>query len=110
MDIILDITPNFPREYKFTIGNKMHDIGVGLIADISAAYLNRDRATRIQYLVNFQSKFEVLKTLMRIAGERRWILGRSRHADIIELLDAIGKQSTAWKNSLIRIDSKQDNE
>jgi len=110
LDIILDITPNFPREYKFTIGNKMHDIGVGLIADISAAYLNRDRATRIQYLVNFQSKFEVLKTLMRIAGERRWILGRSRHADIIELLDAIGKQSTAWKNSLIRIDSKQDNE
>ena len=110
LDIILDITPNFPREYKFTIGNKMHDIGVGLIADISAAYLNRDRAIRIQYLVNFQSKFEVLKTLMRIAGERRWILGRSRHADIIELLDAIGKQSTAWKNSLIRIDSKQDNE
>lgn len=110
LDIILDMTPNFPREYKFTIGNKMHDIGVGLIADISAAYLNRDRATRIQHLVNFQSKFEVLKTLMRIAGERRWILGRSRHADIIELLDAIGKQSTAWKNSLIRIDSKQDNE
>ena len=110
LDIILDITPNFPREYKFTIGNKMHDIGVGLIADISAAYLNRDRATRIQHLVNFQSKFEVLKTLMRIAGERRWILGRSRHADIIEILDAIGKQSTAWKNSLIRIDSKQDNE
>lgn len=110
LDIILNITPNFPREYKFTIGNKMHDIGVGLIADISAAYLNRDRATRIQHLVNFQSKFEVLKTLIRIAGERRWILGRSRHADIIELLDAIGKQSTAWKNSLIRIDSKQDNE
>ena len=51
MDIILDITPNFPREYKFTIGNKMHDIGVGLIADISAAYLNRDRAIRIQYFL-----------------------------------------------------------
>ena len=110
LDIILDITPNFPRAYKFSIGNKMHDIGVALIAEISAAYLNRDRATRLQHLVNFQSEFEVLKTLIRIAGERKWILGKSRHADIIELLDAIGKQSTAWKNSLIRIDSKQDNE
>lgn len=110
LDIILDITPNFPRAYKFSIGNKMHDIGVALIAEISAAYLNRDRATRIQHLVNFQSEFEVLKTLMRIAGERKWILGRSRHADIIELLDAIGKQSTAWKNSLIKLDSKQDSE
>ena len=110
LDIILDITPNFPRAYKFSIGNKMHDIGVALIAEISAAYLNRDRATRIQHLVNFQSEFEVLKTLMRIAGKRKWILGRSRHADIIELLDAIGKQSTAWKNSLIKLDSKQDSE
>lgn len=110
LDIILDITPNFPRAYKFSIGNKMHDIGVALIAEISAAYLNRDRATRIQHLVNFQSEFEVLKTLMRIAGERKWVLGRSRHADIIELLDAIGKQSTAWKNSLIKLDGKQDSE
>ena len=110
LDTILDITPNFPRAYKFSIGNKMHEIGINLISHISAAYLNRERATRIQHLVNFQSEFEVLKTLLRIAGERKWILGKSRHADIIELLDAIGKQSTAWKNSLLKLDSKEDSE
>lgn len=110
LDVILDVTPNFPRAYKYTIGNKMHEIAIVLISEISAAYINRDRATRIQHLINFQAEFEVLKTLMRIAGERKWILGRSRHADIIELLDAIGKQSTAWKNSLIKLDSKQDSE
>lgn len=78
LDEILDITPNFPRAYKFSIGSKMHDIGVNLISEISAAYINRDKQTRIQHLVNFQSQFEVLKTLLRIAGERKWILGRSR--------------------------------
>ena len=88
LDEILDITPNFPRAYKFSVGSKMHDIGVNLISEISAAYINRDRQTRIQHLVNFQSQFEVLKTLLRIAGERKWILGRSRHANIIELTDA----------------------
>lgn len=108
LDVILDVTPNFPRQYKFTIGNKMHEISVNLISEITAAYINRDRATRIQHLVNFQSEFEVLKTLMRIAGERKWILGRSSHADIIELMDAIGKQATAWKNSLIKLDSRPD--
>lgn len=71
LDTILDITPNFPRAYKFSIGNKMHEIGINLISHISAAYLNRERATRIQHLVNFQSEFEVLKTLLRIAGERK---------------------------------------
>lgn len=110
LDTILDITPNFPRAYKFSIGNKMHEIGINLISHITAAYLNRERATRIQHLINFQSEFEVLKTLLRIAGERKWILGKSRHADIIELLDAIGKQSTAWKNSLLKLDSKENSE
>ena len=108
LDVILDVTPNFPRAYKYTIGNKMHEIAIALISEISAAYINRDRATRIQHLINFQAEFEVLKTLIRIAGERKWILGQSRHADIIELTDAIGKQATAWKNSLIKLDSRLD--
>lgn len=110
LDAILDITPSFPRSYKFSIGGRLQDIGINLMAEISAAYINRDRAVRIQHLVNFQTDFEVLKTLLRIAGERKWILGKSRHADIIELTDAIGKQSTAWKNSLLRLNSKDNNE
>ena len=110
LDAILDITPSFPRAYKFSVGSKMHDLGINLMQEISAAYINRDRAVRIQHLVNFQADFEVLKTLLRIAGERKWILGKSKHAEIIELTDAIGKQSTAWKNSLLKLDSRTDSE
>lgn len=100
---ILDITPNFPREYKFSVGVKMHDLGVALIQDIASAYMNRERGERIRHLVEFQTKFETLKLLIRTAGERRWIKGTGRHARIIELMDAIGKQSTAWKNSLLKV-------
>ena len=85
LDVILDVTPNFPRQYKFTIGNKMHDLAVDLMSDISAAYINRDRATRIQYLLNFQSKFEVLKTLLRIAGERKFIVEQKENEILIKL-------------------------
>ena len=110
LDAILDITPSFPRSYKFSIGSRLHDLAINLMSEISAAYINRDRAVRIQHLVNFQADFEVLKTRLRIAGERKWILGQSKHADIIELTDAIGKQSTAWKNSLLKINSRTDSE
>ena len=110
LDAILDITPSFPKSYKFSIGSRLHDLAINLMSEISAAYINRDRAVRIQHLVNFQADFEVLKTLLRIAGERKWILGQSKHADIIELTDAIGKQSTAWKNSLLKINSRTDSE
>lgn len=56
IDVVLDVTPNFPRAYKFTIGNKVHEISVNLISEITAAYINRDRATRIQHLVNFHGE------------------------------------------------------
>ena len=69
LDAILDITPSFPRSYKFSIGSRLHDLAINLMSEISAAYINRDRAVRIQHLVNFQADFEVLKTLLRIAGE-----------------------------------------
>lgn len=98
LDEILDIIPNFPRAYKFSVGAKMQELGIDLIEDIAAAYM--DKNNRLHHLTVFQAKFETLKTLMRIAGERRWIKGTGRHAHIIELMDAIGKQSTAWKNSM----------
>ena len=98
LDEILDMMPNFPRAYKFSVGAKMQELGIDLIEDIAAAYM--DKPNRLYHLTVFQTKFETLKTLMRIAGERQWIKGTGRHAHIIELMDAIGKQSTAWKNSM----------
>ena len=98
LDEILDMMPNFPRAYKFSVGAKMQELGIDLIEDIAAAYM--DRTNRLHHLTVFQTKFETLKTLMRIAGERQWIKGTGRHAHIIELMDVIGKQSTAWKNSM----------
>ena len=110
LDEILDITPTYPKAYKFTFCNKMCDLAIALIEDIAAAYMNRDRETRIQHLVNFQTRFETLKTLIRISGERKWIKGKGRHAHIVELMDEIGKQSSAWKNSLIKLGSKPESE
>ena len=95
---ILDVTPNFPRDYKFTIGADMQRLSVKLVELDAAAY--QDKEHRLQNLKDFKAKFETLKTLVRVAGERRWIKGLGRHARIIELMDAIGKQSTAWKNSM----------
>lgn len=103
LDEIIDITVNFPRSYKYSIGSKMHELSVDLLNEIASAYMIKDREVRINHLTDFQAKFEALKTIMRIAGERQWIKGRGRYARIVELMDSIGKQSSAWKNSLVKI-------
>lgn len=101
LDTILDIVPNFPRAYKFTIGSKMEDLAVDIIHEVAAAYINRDKAETAKHLTEFQAKFETLKLLIRIAGERKWIKGRGKFASLIELMDGIGKQSSAWKNTIL---------
>ena len=95
---ILEVTPEFPRQYKYTIGGEMQKLAVSLLSGAAAAYM--DKANRLAHLSKFRYEFETLRTLVRIAGEKRWIKGIARHAQIIELMDAIGKQSTAWKNSI----------
>lgn len=100
---ILEVTPEFPRQYKYTIGGEMQKLAVSLLSSAAAAYM--DKANRLAHLSKFRYEFETLRTLVRIAGEKRWIKGIARHAQIIELMDAIGKQSTAWKNS-ISLDSE----
>lgn len=82
LDIILDIVPNFPRAYKFTIGAKLQEIGVNLMQEIAAAYINKDKSETVKHLTEFQAEFETMKTLMRIAGEREWIKGRGKFASI----------------------------
>ena len=101
LDITLSVVHDFPREYKFTIGSKLQEISVNLMQEIAAAYINRDKAETIKHLTEFQAEFETMKTLIRIAGEREWIKGRGKFANIIELMDEIGKQSSAWKNKVI---------
>ena len=100
---IIEVTPEFPRQYKFTIGGEMQKLAVSLLSGAAAAYM--DKANRLAHLSKFRYEFETLRTLVRLAGEKRWIKGLGRHAQIIELMDAIGKQSTAWKNS-ISLDSE----
>ena len=100
---IIEVMPEFPRQYKFTIGGEMQKLAVSLLSGAAAAYM--DKANRLAHLSKFRYEFETLRTLVRLAGEKRWIKGLGRHAQIIELMDAIGKQSTAWKNS-ISLDSE----
>ena len=101
LDITLSVVHDFPREYKFTIGSKLQEISVNLMQEIAAAYINRDKAETIKHLTEFQAEFETMKTHMRIAGEKEWIKGRGKFANITELMDEIGKQSSAWKNKVV---------
>lgn len=109
LDELLNVTVDFPRNYKFTIGSKMQEYSIEILNDITGAYINKSLEKRIEYLTNFQTRFETLKVLIRVAGERKWI-SLKKFARLSELTTTIGKQSTAWKNSLIEVSERPEPE
>lgn len=95
-NMILDVVKDIPREYKFTVGDEMQRLSIQLLTGIQRAYMVKE--DRVKHLKEFTANFEVLNTLIRTCGERKWI-SIKKHAQLAELTIDIGKQITGWKNS-----------
>lgn len=72
--------------------------------------MERNLRVRIAEMTELQSNLELLNTLIEIAGEHQWIKGRSKLANLLLLMDSIGRQSTAWKGSLVAALEKAESE
>lgn len=87
---------NYSRLYKYSIGQSTIDTAIELFEYIQLANMFRDNRKR--YLNGFIVKFENLKVKIRIASDVGQI-GISKRAEIYTLMERIGRQITAWKNS-----------
>lgn len=97
----LEFTKDFPRAYRYSVGQQMQELAIRMLNEVASAYITKDLDKKIAKLDDFQADFNTYKTLFRISFEKMWINRRGMAAHMIELTDSVGKQSTAWKNSLI---------
>ena len=94
ISIIYDYVSKFPRQYRYTIGEKLTNESLGLFIFISKA--NRDINKRSVYLNEFLVKFEVIKTLIKLITEKR-IICLKQAAHLAKFCVSIEKQITSWK-------------
>ena len=92
---IFELTKDFPREYKYTLGQDMKKDGISLVLSIYRANKVKDKRA---YLEQFLDDFEVLKLETRLCVDLR-ILPMKKQAEIAFLMDGIGKQVTGWRNA-----------
>jgi hypothetical protein len=93
--LIFERTSNFGREYKYTLGQDMKRDGINLVRSIYRANRSKDKR---QYLEEFLDNFEILKLEVRLCTDLK-LISTKQLAEISKMLDIIGKQATAWKNS-----------
>ncbi|MBQ6781557.1 MAG: four helix bundle protein [Treponema sp.] len=92
---LFEVTSNFPREYKFTLGQDMKRDSILLVRHIYRANKVREKTV---YLEQFLDSFEVLKLELRLCKDMR-LTTVKQQSEFALLMDGICKQVTAWRNS-----------
>ena len=92
---IFECTKDFPREYKYTLGQDLKKDGMSLVRSIYRANKSKDK---VQYLEVFMDDFELVKLELRICADMK-MLSIKKHAELSLLMDTIGKQITAWRKA-----------
>lgn len=95
--VIIDYVQQFPRAFKFNLGDKLVDASLALFEYILLANRSwKNRSARVTYIQEFLLKFEHLKVLIRLCTEKR-IISLKQASRLALLTDSIGKQAAGWK-------------
>ena len=97
-DLLLRImvaTKDFPKEYKYTLGQKLKDEVIELVVLIYRANGQDNRPQHIQLILE---RIQVIQLLVRLAHDMR-ILPRGHYVGLAEMTDKLGRQAQGWLKS-----------
>ena len=92
---VFEVTKDFSKEYKYTLGQDMKRDALQLMRSIYRANKHKNR---IEHLDVFLDELELLKLEIRLCVDMK-LLPIKKQAALSELLERIGKQVTGWRNS-----------
>ncbi|MBQ9207297.1 MAG: four helix bundle protein [Treponema sp.] len=92
---LFQLTSNFPREYKFTLGQDMKRDCINLVRYIYRANKAKEKS---QYLEEFLDHFEILKFEIRLCTDLK-LITMKHQAELASKMNSIGRQITAWRNA-----------
>ena len=90
--MIFEVAKDFPKDYKYTLGQDMKRDALQLVRNIYCA--NRS-APKKEHLENFLDEFELLKLEIRLCVNMK-VMPFKKQAVLTLLIHSIGKQVTGW--------------
>ncbi|MBQ8168457.1 four helix bundle protein [bacterium] len=89
---LMHITKNYPREFKYSIGEKIQDYITEILLDIYRANGSKEKKPHLQ---NLLERVELLNVLLRVSFDLK-ILTVEKYANLIEKTTSISKQTNGW--------------
>ncbi|MFA5941394.1 MAG: four helix bundle protein [Sinimarinibacterium sp.] len=88
-----DITRNFPRDFKASLGGRIRDDCVDFTILISRANSARNKVPHLDELLE---RLHATEMLLRLSVDKRYI-SRPQYAQAIQLTAQVGKQANGWR-------------
>ena len=92
---VVKSTKEFPREFKFTLGQQLKNEVIEVVVLIYRANSAHDKSEPIGTLLE---RLQVVELLIRLCRDMR-ILPTKAYATLVEMTESIGKQAQGWKRS-----------
>ncbi|MEA3398226.1 MAG: four helix bundle protein [Patescibacteria group bacterium] len=92
---IFQLTKNFSREYKYTIGQDLKKLATEMVLNIYRANSKADKQNIIQ---NARENIEVIRLYIRLLKDLKQI-NINKLAQINMLIESASKQLVGWHNS-----------
>jgi len=93
--LIFEVTREFSREYKYTLGQDMKRDALHLLRCIYRANKHKNR---VEHLEVFLDELELLKLEIRLCVEMK-LISLKKQVVLSEYLVRMGKQVTGWRNA-----------
>ncbi len=97
LEQLTDLSKDLPKFFRYSIGQRMVDLCLDLLGNIYRANMKRDKA---EPLTDLLIDYRQLLLLLRVCYKQK-ALSTGRYAELVKLLDSIGRQATGWKNKVV---------
>lgn len=95
---VVRATKEFPREHKFTLGQRLRDEVIDVLVLVYRANSQKDK---VAVLTEILERVLVIELMIRLCHDQR-ILARKNYAGLAEITESLARQTEGWKKSLSR--------
>jgi hypothetical protein len=92
LTLVTQATRNFPKDYKFSLGQKLREECIDMVVYIYRANSSKNKA---QYLQILLERLEVVNLIMRLCKDLR-LFTVKQFSSMVEITDSLGRQSAGW--------------
>lgn len=83
---------HFPREYKYSLGEKIQNEMIELVISIYKANSNHNKR---EFLSKMQEQIQLIYLLLRISHDMK-LMPTEKYAGIVEMIDEVASQAKGW--------------